>query len=175
MLLSSVAHRLTESQYLFFSSLERTLHLPLYFYGSIQRVDYFPSHSDIDVAVLSDNVAHTVSLLHPYGTVTEMAQQYGTNPRVIRGHKVTVPQSFDILVFSKQDSHYVLSNLHDSNTMPLSVVCGLLLLKHIHYTLGFLSKPTYTYLKCRMYFCYFNGTSFWTTPYSKRHAQTVVW
>ena len=40
----------------FFNKLSNYLDTKLYFYGSIQRDDYKPGHSDIDVDIFTDNI-----------------------------------------------------------------------------------------------------------------------
>ena len=44
----------------FFQKLSEYLNEPIYFYGSIQRDDYFPQLSDIDIDIFSYNEKDTV-------------------------------------------------------------------------------------------------------------------
>jgi predicted nucleotidyltransferase len=44
----------------FFDSLSNYLDTKLYFFGSIQRRDYFPNSSDIDVDIFTDNEPGTI-------------------------------------------------------------------------------------------------------------------
>lgn len=55
---------LTERQKLFFANLKKYLKVTPYFFGSIQRCDYIPGVSDIDVDIFSTNpdlIAHQLS------------------------------------------------------------------------------------------------------------------
>ena len=53
----------------FFHKLKNYLDTKLYYYGSIQRNDYFPNSSDIDVDIFTDNEQSTITklqnFLHP--------------------------------------------------------------------------------------------------------------
>ena len=56
-------NELTPYQISFFNRLSSTLDTTIYYLGSIQRFDYFPGHSDIDVCVFSENTESTLSQL----------------------------------------------------------------------------------------------------------------
>ena len=47
----------------FFYKLSNYLDTKIYFYGSVQRPDYFPASSDIDVDIFTDNESSTISKL----------------------------------------------------------------------------------------------------------------
>jgi len=50
----------------FFSKLSKYLDTKLLFYGSVQRSDYFPGSSDIDVDIFTDNVDSTITKLQHF-------------------------------------------------------------------------------------------------------------
>ena len=50
----------------FFDKLSNYLETPLYFYGSIQRDDYFPGKSDIDVDIFTENMHSTISKMQNF-------------------------------------------------------------------------------------------------------------
>ena len=52
-------NKLTSEQMKFFKKLSNYLDTKLYYYGSIQRKDYFPGTSDIDVCIFTDNNTET--------------------------------------------------------------------------------------------------------------------
>lgn len=49
-------NKLSPQQQKFFTRLGNYLDTPLYYFGSIQRFDYIPGYSDIDVLIFSDNL-----------------------------------------------------------------------------------------------------------------------
>jgi predicted nucleotidyltransferase len=50
----------------FFNKLKNYLNTKLYFFGSIQRYDYFPKKSDIDVDIFTDNETKTISQIQNF-------------------------------------------------------------------------------------------------------------
>jgi tRNA nucleotidyltransferase (CCA-adding enzyme) len=50
----------------FFDKLRNYIDKPLYFYGSIQRDDYFPKKSDIDIDIFSDNEISTLHMVQNF-------------------------------------------------------------------------------------------------------------
>jgi predicted nucleotidyltransferase len=50
----------------FFDKLSSYLETKLYFYGSVQRNDYFPNSSDIDVDIFTDNESSTILKLQNF-------------------------------------------------------------------------------------------------------------
>ena len=54
---------LTADAKLFFKNLSDYLDTKLLFFGSIQRRDYIPGHSDIDIDIFTDNEHATISKL----------------------------------------------------------------------------------------------------------------
>ena len=50
----------------FFNHLSNYLDTKLYFFGSVQRADYFPNSSDIDVDIFSENVSSTLSKMQHF-------------------------------------------------------------------------------------------------------------
>ena len=50
----------------FFNKLGNYLDTKLYYYGSVQRNDYFNDDSDLDVAIFTDNVSSTLSKINNF-------------------------------------------------------------------------------------------------------------
>ena len=59
-------NKLTSEQMKFFKKLSNYLDTKLYFYGSIQRDDYFTNDSDLDVAIFTDNTSSMLSKINNY-------------------------------------------------------------------------------------------------------------
>ena len=60
-IMEKINNKLPDDVEKFFKSLSKYIEKPLYFYGSVQRSDYFPGSSDIDVDIFTDNVNSTIS------------------------------------------------------------------------------------------------------------------
>ena len=61
--METTKNKLTPYEQSFFDNLRNYIEKPIYFYGSIQRDDYFPQMSDIDIDIFSDNEHSTVIML----------------------------------------------------------------------------------------------------------------
>jgi predicted nucleotidyltransferase len=58
-----VRKKLLEPEIQFLKNLQKYLEMPVYIYGSLFRLDYFPNKSDIDIAIFADNLESTVNRL----------------------------------------------------------------------------------------------------------------
>jgi len=58
--METTRNKLTEHEKKFFYRLSNYLDTKLYYFGSVQRGDYFPSSSDIDVDIFSENENNTI-------------------------------------------------------------------------------------------------------------------
>ena len=56
-------NKMPEYNDIFFEKLKQYLDTKIYFFGSVQRDDYFQKGSDIDVAIFTDNIKSTVTKL----------------------------------------------------------------------------------------------------------------
>jgi hypothetical protein len=54
-------HQLPQDVTELLDQLQKHIELPFYYYGSIQRWDYFPGYSDIDVDIFTNNIGLTLS------------------------------------------------------------------------------------------------------------------
>ena len=59
--MEDIKDRLGEYKYNFLKKLENYIGTELIFFGSIKRCDYFQENSDIDIAIISDNVQDTLT------------------------------------------------------------------------------------------------------------------
>lgn len=58
-----VKNKLLQEEIDFLIEMKKYLGLPIYVYGSLFRIDYFPNKSDIDVIIFSNNIESTVAQL----------------------------------------------------------------------------------------------------------------
>ena len=61
--MENIKNKIPDNINVFFNELSNYLDTPLLFYGSVQRSDYLPGHSDIDVAIFTDNISSMKSKL----------------------------------------------------------------------------------------------------------------
>jgi hypothetical protein len=151
-------NKLTPNAEAFFASLKNYLDLPLYYFGSIQRPDYFFGGSDIDVDIFTP---------HPKSTIIQLSNFLHTSPDefkrmvwkvggptgvVAHGHKFMYkdPARSLIVEFSIYDEKYkaaVLAEHRYKMTLPFYVTFLLIFLKMFYYGLGLLPDQLYTVLK----------------------------
>lgn len=141
----------------FFYKLSNYLDTKLYFYGSIQRADYFPAYSDIDVDIFTDNESSTISKLQIFLGVEKykfkkfLYKLHKTN-KIVYGKKINYEDkdnnfSTEISVYSEKDKAYVLEEHNSKTDLPFYISFMLMFLKYFYYNLGIIPKKIYKYLK----------------------------
>ena len=141
----------------FFTSLKQYLDTKLYFYGSIQRNDYLPNHSDIDVDIFTDNEASTIIKLQNFLGVKRyefkkfVYRLHKTN-KVVYGYKVKYKDpehnfSTEISIYNEKYKDIVLMEHNSKQNLPFYISVLLIFFKTLYYNFSFLSKDTYSYIK----------------------------
>ena len=64
--METTKNKLPENITIFFKNLSELLDTKLLFFGSVQRNDYFPGSSDIDVDIFTDNIPSTIYKMQHY-------------------------------------------------------------------------------------------------------------
>lgn len=147
-------HKLPEDMQIFLTNLKEYIELPLYFYGSIQRDDYF-SESDIDIDIFTDNETSTIERLSHYlntnkDKFSKTITKYGKN--VVFGYKIMHKSdelSFPI-EFCIYNTKYKSIVLHENTSkieLPIYISFALVILKFLFYKLKIVDSPTYIYTK----------------------------
>lgn len=138
----------------FFYKLQNYIDKPIYFYGSIQRNDYFPQLSDIDIDIFSDNIGSTIFFLQNFlelnkGEMNKLLYKVDKN-NVIPGYKTKYIDknkklTVEISLFDEKYKNIILSEHNSKNNLPFYITIPLVILKFLHYTLKIL--PGYYYSK----------------------------
>lgn len=141
----------------FYRCLNNYLGTNVYFYGSIQRADYFPEDSDIDVAIFTDNVPSIINKLSTFLKKKKNEfRRFVIKPinsnQIAIGHKcmhVEKENNFKT-EFSIYDEKYkvdVLKEYNIKNNLPFYSVFLLQILKFVYYKLNIISYDLYAHLK----------------------------
>ena len=141
----------------FFNKLSNYLDTKIYFYGSIQRDDYFPQSSDIDVDIFTSNESSTIAKLQNFLGVKKyefkkFVYSVGKNKKLIYGKKVKYEDpdnnfSTELSIYKEEDKDEIL-NVHRSKIfLPFFISWILIFLKFLYYNLGLLPKEIFMYLK----------------------------
>ena len=154
----------------FFDKLKNYIDKPIFFYGSIQRDDYFPQLSDIDIDIFSDNVNSTLNLLQNYLNLNKkdfkksIYKMNKTNT-LIHGYKnkyidETNMLTVEISVYEEKYKGEILAEHQSKFNLPLYITLILAFLKVLHYKLGILN--TYYYSRFKKFLtnsCYDNNNA----------------
>ena len=141
----------------FFNKLSKYLDTQLYYYGSIQRADYFPEYSDIDVDIFTDTESGTISKLQhflgvPKRDFRKFVYKLHKTGEMVYGHKVkyadiTNKFAIEISIYNEKYKDNVLYEHNSKLVLPFYVTILLIILKTFYYRLGILPEPVYDYLK----------------------------
>lgn len=137
----------------FFNKIKNYLDTKLYYYGSIQRGDYFPNSSDIDVDIFTDNEQSTITKLQNFLSIEKhelkkfVYRLHKTN-KVVYGYKVkyndkTHNFSTELSIYNEKDKESVLQEHISKIDLPYFVGVLLYILKFLYYKLQIIPKETY--------------------------------
>jgi hypothetical protein len=141
----------------FFYKLSKYLDNKIYFYGSVQRNDYFPKSSDIDTDLFTDNEQSTILKLQNFLGVKRyqfrrfVYKLHKTN-KIVRGHKIKYVDKnnnfiTEISIYNEKDKNDVLIEHNSKNVLPFYISFFLIILKTLYYNLGIISDANYSYFK----------------------------
>jgi hypothetical protein len=141
----------------FFYKLGNYLDTKIYYYGSIQRNDYFQNSSDIDVDIFTDNEASTISKIQHFLNIKKykikkFVYKLNLSNKIVYGRKVSYHDiennfSAEIYIYSINDKESVLKEHKLKTTLPFYIEVLLIILKYFYYKLGLISKDTFKYYK----------------------------
>jgi len=141
----------------FFKRLRIYLDTPIYFFGSIQRNDYFPHSSDIDADIFTDNEISTLIQLQTFLGINKyefkkFVYRLHKTKILVTGYKVkyldTINNfSAELSIYNKKYKDAVLQEHNSKVVLPIIVSFLLIVLKTFYYNTSIISTPMYTYFK----------------------------
>jgi hypothetical protein len=159
----NINKRLTDKQKDFFNKLSVYIDKPLYFYGSINRSDYLPGKSDIDIDIFTDNESSTIHMLCNYLHLSKnkfRKSLYKINSKMIYGYKGKYEDELndikiEISVYNNKYKSIVLEDQNSNTVLPFYVTITLVIIKILYYNLNLISKDSYR--TCKQYLMNRNG------------------
>jgi hypothetical protein len=158
--METTKHKLPENVKIFFNDLGKYLDTKLLFYGSIQRHDYFPGSSDIDVDVFTDNIGSTVARMQHFlhvkkSSFKKIVWRLSHTGQMVYGYKImyTNPDLNLSAEFSIYDNKYkkgVLEQHLKKTVIPFYATILLFIIKKLYYDLHILPPESYRYLKMKI-------------------------
>jgi hypothetical protein len=139
----------------FFYNLGEYLDTTLLYYGSVQRFDYIPGKSDIDVLIFTNNEYSTITKMQHYLHVNKtefkkVVWQLGDS--MTYGYKLQYihPTEQIIAEFSIYNNRFK-DIIHPEYTnklvLPLYITCLLYIIKFCHYKIQIVTKKQYSTIK----------------------------
>ena len=152
--METTRNQLTQSQLEFFHSLSLYINQPIYFYGSIQRVDYFPGQSDIDIDIFTNNEESTKYALCNFLKLNKHAFRRSAyknkepGGRVIYGYKTKYEDPsrdirVEISLYDESVKEFIMKDNLQKINLPLYVSAGLVIIKFLYYKAGLISEKTF--------------------------------
>jgi predicted nucleotidyltransferase len=153
--METTKNKLSPYAFMFYKQLENYLETPLYFYGSIQRNDYVPNKSDIDVDIFSINVDSTITKIQNLLDIDKSKFKkfiYNIKNNIIPGYKFSIkrPEHFfrsDISIFDEKYKHLVLREHSRKFNLPFYISIIIIILKFLYYQLGIIPLNYFKYYK----------------------------
>lgn len=139
----------------FFYELSDYLDTKLFYYGSIQRSDYFPGKSDIDVVIYTDNEYSIMNKIQHFLHVNKNDFQkvvwivkgtttYGYKIKYVND-KEKIQAEFSI--YNDKFKDIIIKEHNSKNILPIYITWLLYILKFFYYQLQLFDSKTFAYLK----------------------------
>lgn len=151
--METTRNKLPEKTEYILNKLSEYLDTKLYFFGSVQRLDYFPGKSDIDIDLFSDNVDMTMYKLAYFFRVDKhefkkVVMRIKDNNHIIHGHKIVIERPQDqfqceFLVFHDKYKEDVLHDSIKKIDLGYWQLFILYFLKLFYYQWGIIPKKWY--------------------------------
>lgn len=157
--METTKNKLPDKVNAFFNKLSKYLDTKLMFYGSVQRSDYFPGSSDIDIDIFTDNVDSTIAKLQHFLNVKKkkfkkVLWRMSSTGKMVYGYKIMY-ENPDINLaaeFSIYDDKYkkqVLEMHLKKTIVPFYISILLYIIKKLYYDFGLINHDWYRYLKMK--------------------------
>jgi len=141
----------------FYRRLNNYIGTNVYFYGSVQRADYFPEDSDIDVAIFTDNMPSMLNRISTFlkkrkSDFKRFVIKLVDSNKIATGYKcmyIEEDRNFktEFSVYDEKFKPDILNEYQIKNNLPLYSVFLLQILKIIYYKLKIITHDWYAYLK----------------------------
>jgi len=148
--------RLTDKQNTFFNDLSIYIDQPIYFFGSINRIDYFPGKSDIDVVIFTDNESYTIQMLCNFLNIkrNEIRKSiYRIDSTIVRGYKAIYKDNnieVEIAIYNNKHKTIVLDDNNKCSNLPLYIYIILIIVKFFYYNLSIIPQNIYRKIKLNL-------------------------
>jgi hypothetical protein len=155
--METTKNKIPEFAEYFFKKLGNYLDTKIYFFGSVQRLDYFPSSSDIDVDIFAENVNSTIVKLQHFLDVKrsdfkKFVYHLHKTTKIVHGYKIKYKDEennfiTEISIYNETDKMRVLEEHLSKTELPFYISALLFVLKMLYYKLQIMPKSVYLFFK----------------------------
>jgi hypothetical protein len=155
--METIKNKIPDNTKQFFDELSDYLNTKLFFFGSVQRSDYFPGESDIDVDIFTDNENQTITKLQHFLHVDrklfkKFVWRLNNNSMVAYGHKIFYNNKeegimVEFSIYNEKCKSEILKEHVMKTDLPFYASFLLIMLKFLYYNLKILDKTTFSYWK----------------------------
>jgi predicted nucleotidyltransferase len=155
--MEDIKEKIGDDKYIFLKKLEDYIGSKLIFFGSIKRCDFIKENSDIDIAIISDNIDSTLKKLQNYlnlhdNKIRKIIQKIPTKNSIIYGYKTNYDNecmelSLEIVIYDEKYKKDIMFNINRINNIPFYVLLPLIVLKILYYKLQIISKDLLNFFK----------------------------
>jgi len=167
--MEDIKNRLTERNYYFLKRFQEYIGTELLFFGSIKRCDFLFNYSDIDIAIITDNIEETIIKLKHFLNIDnrkmrKIIQKFSKESNIVYGYKTNYYDndnqlSLEIVIYDKKYKKLVLKSINNINNFPFYISYFLLFIKILYYNLNIIPKETFDFLKKNIIQKYLNQSS----------------
>ena len=141
------------------NGLSSYLDIEFYYYGSIQRDDYIPGKSDIDVAIFSPNEKSILIKIQHYLHVekdefTRVLWKLKKNNIITYGYKLKYEKDnmhIEFAIYNEKSKDDIIEYQDATIKIPFYITWLLTIFKFLYYQLNIISLPNYNYLKRKIF------------------------
>lgn len=159
--METTKNNLSHNEKIFFNNISNYLDTPIYYYGSIQRSDYFVGYSDIDVAIFSNDPKSIILKLQQVLNIDKseikktIYKIHTDNNKIVHGYKINYKNNLhkinsEFSIYTDNDKISILNEHNSKSILPLHISLMITLLKFLYYRLYIIPKAIYYILKRRL-------------------------
>lgn len=155
--IEKIKNNLTDYDYQFLTKLQRYIDTELIFFGSIKRCDFFIGKSDIDIAIITDNVESVKKKLQNYlnigkSKIKKSMQKIPNSNKLVYGYKINYDDEennlyLEIIIYDEQYRSFIINNIEKTTNLPFYITIIYFILKVLTYSLPILSEDILKYCK----------------------------
>jgi predicted nucleotidyltransferase len=155
--MEDIKEKIGDNKYIFLQKLEDYIGSKLIFFGSIKRCDFIKENSDIDIAIISDNIDSTLKKLQNYlnlhdNKIRKIIQKIPNKNSIVYGYKTNYDNecmdlSLEIIIYDEKYKNDIMFNINKINNIPFYVLLPLIVLKILYYKLKIISKDFLNFFK----------------------------